>query len=102
MAQKCEMEFTPHFIVGDFNAGNYIKDKNDKGFELNRNEFVKLSEGFIDVCNGMGTTNYIPPTQVDHILIQNSQKFIGKVKTRDVVYSKEYSDHFPLICSIDI
>lgn len=91
-----------HIIVGDFNAGNYIKDGCDNKFINNRKEFMILSEGYIDVCNGMGTTNYTPSTQVDHILIQNSQKFIGRVKTRDVVYSEKYSDHFPLVTSIDI
>lgn len=100
LCQKCMRDFVPDIIAGDCNAGNYIKDDRDYEFELNREEFLRLTEGYIDVCQGMATTNYTPPTQVDHILIKNSQKFIGKAKERDVL-DKNYSDHYPLYAKID-
>lgn len=101
LCQDCMKDFSPNMIVGDFNAGNYIKDDRDYEFELNRGEFLRLTEGFIDVCQGMSTTNYNPPTQVDHILIQNSKKFIGRIRKRDVFSSMNYSDHYPLVVDID-
>lgn len=50
---------------------------------------------------GILTTNYNPPTQIDHILIQNSEKFVGKIRERNVFYSMDYSDHYPLFVDID-
>ena len=102
MKQKCKNNNIFHIIMGDFNAGNYVKEDCNEEFIDNRRKFIDLSEGYIDVCNGMGTTNYNPPTQIDHILVQNSQKFWGRIKTRDVVYTKEYSDHFLLVTEIEI
>lgn len=102
LCQDCMKDFSPDIIAGDFNAGNYIKDDRDYEFELNREEFLRLTEGFIDVCQGMATTNYNPPTQVDHILIQNSKKFIGGIRKRDVFSSMNYSDHYPLVVDIDL
>ena len=101
LCQDCMKDFSPDIIAGDFNAGNYIKDHSDYEFELNRGEFLRLTEGFIDVCQGNATTNYNPPTQIDHILIQNSEKFVGKIRERNVFYSMDYSDHYPLFADID-
>ncbi len=100
LSKNCDKSFEPHAIVGDFNAGNYIKDNPGNDFQKNRRNFLILTEGFIDVCNGMATTNYDPPTQIDHILIQNSGMFV--VKKREVFYSMEYSDHYPLFTEIDL
>lgn len=102
MSRKCKNNRVFHIIMGDFNAGNYIKEGCDNEFVLNRRNFLDISEGYVDICNGMGTTNYNPTTQVDHILVQNSQKFWGRIITRDVVYDEEYSDHFPLVTEVDI
>lgn len=102
LSKNYDKRFVPNIIVGDFNAGNYIKANSDVKFAENRREFLRLTEGFIDVCNGMVTTNYKRPTQIDHILIQNSDMFIGKIKKRDVFYSMDYSDHYPLFAEIDL
>ena len=101
LCQDCMKDFSPDIIAGDFNAGNYIKAYRDDEFELNRGEFLRLTEGFIDVCQGKATTNYNPPTQIDHILIQKSEKFVGKIRERNVFYSMNYSDHYPLFADID-
>lgn len=100
LRKNCDKSFEPHAIVGDFNAGNYIKNNPNDDFLENRRKFLILTEGFIDVCNGMATTNYNPPTQIDHILIQNSDMFV--VKKREVFSSMEYSDHYPLFAEIDL
>ncbi len=102
LSKNYDKRFVPNIIVGDFNAGNYIKANSDVKFAENRREFLRLTEGFIDVCNGMVTTNYKRPTQIDHILIQNSDMFIVKIKKRDVFYSMDYSDHYPLFAEIDL
>lgn len=102
LSKNYDKRFVPNIIVGDFNAGNYIKANSDVKFVENRREFLRLTEGFIDVCNGMVTTNYKRPTQIDHILIQNSDMFIVKIKKRDVFYSMDYSDHYPLFAEIDL
>lgn len=49
LCQDCMKDFSPDIIAGDINAGNYIKDHSDYEFELNRGEFLRLTEGFIDV-----------------------------------------------------
>lgn len=102
LSKNYDKRFVPNIIVGDFNAGNYIKANSDVKFAENRREFLRLTEGFIDVCDGMVTTNYKRPTQIDHILIQNSDMFIVKIKKRDVFYSMDYSDHYPLFAEIDL
>lgn len=102
LSKNYDKRFVPNIIVGDFNAENYIKANSDVKFAENRREFLRLTEGFIDVCNGMVTTNYKRPTQIDHILIQNSDMFIVKIKKRDVFYSMDYSDHYPLFAEIDL
>lgn len=102
LSKNYDKRFVPNIIVGDFNAENYIKANSDVKFVENRREFLRLTEGFIDVCNGMVTTNYKRPTQIDHILIQNSDMFIVKIKKRDVFYSMDYSDHYPLFAEIDL
>lgn len=102
LAQKSRGEFIPDVIAGDFNAGNYIKDDRDAGFELNRQNYIMLTEGFVDTCSGMYTTNYNPPTEIDHILIKNLQKFNGKIKEARVDYDIKHSDHYPLFVEIDI
>lgn len=102
LSKNYDKRFVPNIIVGDFNAENYIKANSDVKFVENRREFLRLTEGFIDVCNGMVTTNYKRPTQIDHILIQNSDMFIVKIKKRDVFYSMDCSDHYPLFAEIDL
>lgn len=102
LSKNYDKRFVPNLIVGDFNAENYIKANSDVKFAENRREFLRLTEGFIDVCNGMVTTNYKRPTQIDHILIQNSDMFIVQIKKRDVFYSMDYSDHYPLFAEIDL
>lgn len=85
-------------MIGDFNAGNYKKDKNDSGIVSNRQSYLLLSEGYLDACQGLNTTSY--DTQIDHILIMNDADKSYKYDNVKVDYTMKVSDHYPVYCDI--
>ena len=99
-----ENSYRPNIIIGDFNAGNYIKSKKDYEIEVNRVNYQMLSTGYLDVCQGKYTTNYPEPTQIDHILIENSFEFNKRftVKRSEVDSNVSISDHYPIYCKLEI
>ena len=92
--------FHPNIILGDFNSGNYVKEKNDNEIAVNRKNYLMLTEGYIDICQGEYTCLY--NTHIDHILLENSNRFHEKYKYTDVVVDRgiELSDHYPIYCTI--
>lgn len=96
--------YTPDLIIGDFNAGNYIKKTNDSKIAENRENYQKLSNGYIDLCQGIYTTNYKEQeqTQIDHILIKNSNEIWDVMKYENVKVDNQItlSDHYPIYCDI--
>ncbi len=93
----------PKLIAGDFNAGNYILEDKEKDREIsiNRQNYLLLSEGYIDLFQGIFTTNYgdtTEPRQIDHVLVENSYIFKQKYDYKNVVVDTKIceSDHFPL------
>lgn len=95
--------YRPDVIIGDFNAGNYyLNDKNkDDKIAVNRKNYLLLTEGYIDLCQGKVTTTY--NTYIDHILMKSNYEFLSKCKCMNVnVDNKdELSDHFPIYCTIE-
>lgn len=90
----------PDIMIGDFNSGNYIKDKEDCKIAINRENYQQLSTGYFDAVQGKYTTTY--NTQIDHILIKNSKDFwdsfsVENAKVEDGV---KLSDHYPINCEI--
>lgn len=94
--------YAPNIIIGDCNAGNYIKDTENEELKKNRANFQSLSTGYIDACQGKYTTCYT--TQIDHILIENSFRFNKRYKLIDVIVYKVIacSDHYPIHCKMII
>lgn len=90
----------PNVIIGDFNAGNYIKEKDDEKIRPNRLEYLLLTEGYLDICQGQYTTKYY--TQIDHILLENSRSFAQKCNFRNLKVDRQntVSDHYPISCEI--
>lgn len=93
--------FHPNIILGDFNSGNYIKEKNDNEIVPNRQNYLMLTEGYIDICQGE-YTHHIYRTHIDHILLENSNGFHEKYKYKSVEVDREIilSDHYPIYCEI--
>lgn len=93
----------PDIIIGDFNAGNYYLNDKDKDDEIavNRNNYLLLTEGYIDLCQGKVTTKY--NTYIDHILIKSNHEFLSKCKCMNVNVDNnvKLSDHFPIYCTIE-
>lgn len=96
--------YTPNIIIGDFNAGNYVKSNNDEEIMKNRANFQILSTGYVDACQGKYTTRYNEPTQIDHILIENSFNFNQRYRLNEVNVDRTitYSDHYPIKCKMTI
>ncbi|MFQ9514403.1 MAG: hypothetical protein ACLRZ9_01110 [Eubacterium sp.] len=94
--------FRPDIMLGDFNAGNYIKDKNDNEIAVNRQNYLLLMEGYIDICQGL-YTHRIFRTHIDHILLENSNKFWDNYSYNNVVVDRtvSLSDHYPIYCEIE-
>ncbi len=94
-------QFIPDIIIGDFNAGNYKKDKNDDKISENRKDYLSLTEGYIDLVQGKETTKY--HTQIDHILFRNQKEFYTRYNYRNcnVEDSICCSDHYPIYCTIE-
>ena len=101
---KKSLLYRPNIIIGDFNAGNYIKAEHDNEIALNRTNYQMLSTGYIDVCQGKYTTNYSEPTQIDHILIENSFMFNKRfaIMSSYVDDTISVSDHYPISCKLEI
>lgn len=92
--------FHPNIMLGDFNSGNYIKEKNDNEIVVNRQNYLSLTEGYIDICQGKFTSIY--KTHIDHILLENSNEFLESHKYDDVIVDRDIklSDHYPIYCEI--
>jgi Endonuclease/Exonuclease/phosphatase family. len=90
--------YHPNIILGDFNAGNYIKNdpQKDAEFSPHRIEYLLLTEGYIDLVQGQYTFKY--KTHIDHVLLENSNEFISKYKYSNVYVDQELelSDHYPI------
>ena len=101
---KNKKGYNPNIIIGDFNAGNYVKSNNDEKIMINRANFQMLSTGYVDACQGQYTTKYEEPTQIDHILIENSFEFNQRYKLNEVNVDRTIicSDHYPIKCKITI
>lgn len=91
-------DYKPNIMLGDFNAGNYRKSKNDNAIAVNRQNYLLLTEGYIDICQGLYTTKY--KTQVDHILLENLYEFRYKYENVKVNYDIDISNHYPVYCDI--
>lgn len=93
--------FHPHIMIGDFNSGNYKKSKNDESISVNRQNYLLLSECYLDLVQGEITTVY--NTQIDHILVENSLDLRGKCRFSNVKVNRtmEESDHYPIFFDLD-
>ncbi|MDE6412556.1 MAG: endonuclease/exonuclease/phosphatase family protein, partial [Eubacterium sp.] len=72
LQRNCNTDYS--LILGDFNAGNYIKEKNDDSIAENREQYLNLTNGYIDICQGEYTTKYC--TYIDHILLRSKYYFL--------------------------
>ena len=97
----------PDLIAGDFNSGNYLlsDDKKDSKLKANRNNYLHLLEGYIDIFQGMDTTNYpecSEQRQIDHVLIKNTKDIRKKYSYENIKVDTtiQLSDHFPLYWSL--
>lgn len=81
-------------IIGDFNSGNYCKEKESLEFIENRKSFIQFSEGYIDACQGIVTTQY--GTQIDHVLIRNTHRISKTDYKIEVMDGIKLSDHYPI------
>ena len=55
----CEASpFRSNMMLGDFNAGDNIKSGDDNTIELNLKNYLMLTEGFVDICQGKYMTRY--------------------------------------------
>ena len=93
-------DYVPHIIVGDFNAGDYEKDKESQDFKENREKYRKLIKTYKykDVIKNT-TTNYAKPTEIDHVLI--TKTFLKEYECESTVqYEKELSDHYPIVVKL--
>lgn len=95
--------FRPNVLLGDFNSGNYIKEKNDNSIAINRQNYLFLLEGFIDLCQGK-YTHRIHKTHIDHIFLECTNSFLDKHKYSNVCIDRSVSlsDHYPIYCNITI
>lgn len=93
----------PNIIVGDFNAGNYQKEKESKDFTKNKEKYNKTMEdyNYKDIIDE-STTNYQPPTFIDHFWIEKENSFLRECNIPpEVVYEKELSDHYPIVVELE-
>jgi len=65
---------------------------------VNRQNYLLLTEGYIDLCQGVYTTKY--QTQIDHILLENIDEFKYKFENVKVNYDVKISDHYPVYCDV--
>lgn len=95
--------YKPNIILGDFNAGDYSKDKGTNEFKRNRDDYKKLlKRGYKDICNGQITTTD-SKTPIDHILLENSNEFLDSFSYNNVDVDKtvSLSNHYPIYCEIE-
>lgn len=94
--------YYPNVLMGDFNSGNYRKRVGDNAIANNRKDYISLTEGYIDVCQGMRTTSY--NTYIDHILLEYSHEFLSGHEYFGAYVDDaiNVSDHFPLYCTLGI
>ena len=88
-------------MLGDVNAGIYIKKSNDNEIAVNRQNYLLLTEGYIDICQGEHTTKY--RTYIDHVLLKSSYAFLQthKVTGLCVDRSVKLSDHYPITFQLE-
>lgn len=98
-----ENHLYPNLIAGDFNAGNYLlkDEKKDREIAINRQNFLLLLEGYIDIFQGKITTNYknaAEQRQIDHVLLENSCRISEKYEYKSIKVDTDVclSDHYPL------
>ncbi len=99
LARHSEINYS--LMLGDFNAGNYIKKSNDNEIAVNRQNYLLLTEGYIDICQGEHTTKY--RTYIDHVLLKSSYDFLQthKVTGLCVDRSVKLSDHYPITFQLE-
>lgn len=85
-----------NMMLGDFNAGNYIKKLDDTEIVINRQNYLLMLEGYIDICQGEYTTIY--KTYIDHVLLESSYDFISSHRYNNVNIDRNItlSDHYPI------
>jgi hypothetical protein len=85
-----------NMILGDFNAGNYKKNHNDEEIAINRQNYLLLTDGYIDICQGEYTTKY--NTCIDHILLTSSYDFLQMHTYHNLNIDRKIklSDHYPI------
>ncbi len=100
LRKNCNTDYS--LILGDFNAGNYIKEENDDEIAKNRVRYLELTNGYIDICQGEYTTEYY--TYVDHVLLRSRYSFLQthKVNNLDVNRRVSYSDHYPITFELEL
>ncbi|MDE7297773.1 MAG: hypothetical protein K2N94_02945 [Lachnospiraceae bacterium] len=90
--------YRPNVILGDFNAGNYIKkgEEKDGNFTANRRNYLLLTEGYIDLCQGQYTTTNCK--YIDHVLLESSLDFLEEHEYKELEVNREatFSDHYPI------
>lgn len=91
-----------NMILGDFNAGNYIKKEKDEEIAINRQNYLLLLEGYNDICQGEYTTVY--KTFIDHILLASDYDFLmlHKCLNINVYRDVKLSDHYPIVFELSI
>ena len=100
-----KISFRPKILIGDFNSGNYLKDdqEKDRAIKSNRINYLFVSEGYIDMCQGKYTLAYYK-TQIDHILVENRNSFLERLtyENATVDYQFKCSDHYPICWKFEI
>ena len=88
-------------ILGDFNAGNYRKESEDNEFAVNRQNYLLLTEGYIDICQGEHTTEY--HTYIDHALLESSYAFLQTHRASGLCVDRsvKLSDHYPITFQLE-
>lgn len=69
---------------------------------VNRQNYLLLTEGYIDICQGEYTTRY--NTYIDHALLESSYGFLSmhKYSNLNVDRSIELSDHYPITFQLSV
>lgn len=100
LQRNCNTDYS--LILGDFNAGNYIKETNDDKIAKNRVMYLKLINGYIDICQGEYTTEY--HTYVDHVLLRSKYSFLQTHKLNNLVVNRSVSlsDHYPITFELEL
>lgn len=102
LRRNCNTDYS--LILGDFNAGNYIKEKDDYEIAKSREQYLSLTNGYIDICQGEYTTAYKYPTYIDHVLLKSKYSFLQTHKVNNLNVNREirYSDHYPITFELEL